>query len=876
MVKWHQEDIGAVLKKLGTSKDGLSSEAAKERQKRYGLNVIERRKKINPLNIFLRQFKSFLILLLIFAVIISFAIGSMTDAIIISVILILNALLGFWQEYKAEKSVEAIKKFIVQKAVVIRNGKETEIDSKELVPGDIVVLEEGERIPADLRLIRSFDLKTDESLLTGESVPVEKTTHKVGDVPAFERKNIAFMGTTVTGGRAIGAVVGIGSDTEIGKVAGMVEEKEEQTPLQKKLNKFGLEIGIFVIILTAIIFFWGYTMLGSQAIEAMLLTSISLAVSAVPEGLPAIITLTLAFGVQRISKRNAITRKISAIETLGATTVICADKTGTMTTNEMTAVNIWADNNFYDVTGVGFEPRGQFFYNKRKIDPLKIISLDRILQVSHYCNNSKIRRKKVDDKIAWKIIGDPTEGALKVLAKKAGYEKEITRIDEIAFSSERKMMTVINRNQGLISYTKGAPESVIDLCDRILTNGRIMKFANKEKARRAAEKMAEKGLRVLAFSYKDIKKVSEKSLEKNMIFVGLVGMIDPARKNVKKSIKLCRQAGIRTIMITGDHRKTAEVIGKHIGLKGKSITGKELDNLSDNEFNNIVKKIDIFARVSPEHKTRILKALKANGEIVAMTGDGVNDAPALKMADIGVAMGIKGTDVAKGASDIILMDDDFSTIVNAVEEGRGIYDNIRKFVRLLLSANFDELALIFSTIIFGLPLPLLPVHILWINLITDGLPALALSAEPKEADVMKRKPRDPKKGILNGMILFIIAAAIIGFTISFSLFIWEMNISGDIAKARTMVFTSIILFELFLVFNCRSETRGVWRNRLFTNKKLLAAVFASVMLQLLVIYWNPMQALFGTVALGFDEWIKILLVSSAGLLVVPEIFMRKF
>ncbi len=873
MSKWHAMSSEDVFKELKTNENGLKASEASLRLSEYGPNKIKSRKRRTSLIIFLEQFKSFLVILLLVATAISIALGLLTDAMVIGAILILNAVLGFYQEYKAEKAIEALKKLIVTKVLVIRNRENLEIPIEQLVPGDIVVLEAGNRVPADLRLFEALNLKIDESMLTGESVPATKHTKVLKDVSLTERENTAFMGTLVTYGRGMGIVVSTGMSTEMGKIAGMVQEKEEPTPLQIKLQKLGKMLGLVVLIATALIFSIGLV----KSIDPfdMFLTALSLAISAVPEGLPAVITLTLAIGTQRMLRKNSAIKRLAAVEALGSTTVICADKTGTMTTNEMTVKKIWSSGKIIDVSGVGFEPKGDFLLNNKKIDPKKTGSLDILLKIGSMCNNSILKKGK-----QWKVIGDPTEGALKVLAEKAELKEDYKKINEIPFSSERKKMTTIHNVGGeLFAYTKGAPEVILSMCNKIYVN-RSFEKRDKDRILKIVHELAGNGLRVLGFSYKKLSKnYSINSVENNMTFVGLAAMIDPPRKETKSAIALCKRAGIKIKMITGDHELTAKAIASQVGLQGNILRGEQLDKMDDKKLKEVVEDTVIFARVSPSHKIRIVDILKDNGHVVAMTGDGVNDAPALKKADVGVAMGIKGTDVSKEAADMVLMDDNFSTIVSAVEEGRGIYDNIRKFIRFLLAANFDELAMITVPMLIGLTdatgaiaLPYLPIHILWINLITDGLPALALSVDPKNPDVMKKPPKDPKKGIITGTLAFIIFASILDFVSSFSIFVLELPNGLD--KARTMAFSAAILFEMFFVFNCRSEKKGAFRLNPLTNKKLLIAVLISFILQIVIIYVPLFQGIFHLTALNLLDWVKVLLFSSLGLLAMPEILMR--
>ncbi len=881
MNKWHTMSVDSVFSALKTSKKGLSTSKAQSRLREYGLNKLKEKKRKTALLIFIEQFKSFLVILLLAAVIISIFLGVFSDeshfidAAVIGAIIILNAILGFYQEYKAEKTLEALKRLVIRKVVVVRNGKHIEIKTEELVPGDIVLLDAGNRVPADLRIFEARELKIDESALTGESVPVKKGINVLKDVAVAERKNMAFMGTLITYGRGLGIVVSTGMATEMGKIAGMVQEKEEMTPLQRKLQKFGKSLGIVVFVITMIIFFLG--ILRAESIVNMFMTAMSLAISAVPEGLPAVITLTLALGTQRMLKRNSIVKRLAAVESLGSTTIICADKTGTMTTNEMTVRKVWVSGKLLNVTGVGFEPKGDFLLNKKKVDTKRVGSLDLLLKISSMCNDSILKEKP-----RWHIIGDPTEGALKVLASKGGMKKYYKRVDEIPFSSERKKMTTIHKiDKEYIAYTKGAPEIILNDCNKIYINKTLSK-REKEKILETVHQLASKGLRVLAFAHKNLgNKYSLKSVEKEMTFVGLAAMIDPPRKETTKAIVLCKRAGIRIVMITGDHKLTAKAIGAEVGLIGKAVIGDELDNFDDEKLKEVVEETVIYARVSPQHKLKIVEALRSKGHIVAMTGDGVNDAPALKKADVGVAMGIKGTDVSKEAADMILKDDNFSTIISAVEEGRGIYDNIKKFVRFLLAANFAELITITAAIVIGLidpitgaiALPFLPLHLLWINLITDGVPALALGVDPKDPNIMKEPPRDPKKGIVTGLLFFIIAVSILNFIASFAIFILELP--NGLEKARTMTVTTTILFEMFFIFNCRSEKKGAFRSNPLANKKLFIAVIISILLQIVIIYVPFLQGMFHLTALNLMDWAKVLLFASLGFIAMPEIFIRK-
>jgi Ca2+-transporting ATPase len=867
--KWHTLSLEDVQKGLGTSEKGLDRREAKRRLERYGLNKLPEKKRVEPLSIFLGQFKSFLIFILVVATAISFLIGEWLDGYVILAILVANAILGFVQEYKAEKALMALKQLAVPQATVKRDGKLFVIPATEIVPGDLVVLEEGEKVPADCRLINVSELTMDESMLTGESTPVHKDVRAVGDVPVADRKCMAFMGTIVSYGRAEALVISTGLGTEIGKIAGMLKGAEETTPLQKKLSNFGRWLGAIILIIIAAIF--SLEMLRGGDMVEMLITAIALAVAAVPEGLPAVVTITLAIGVSIMARKNALIRRLATVETLGSTTVVCADKTGTMTTNEMTVQRLWVEGKEIEVTGIGFEPKGSFKGDGAKSRGVRMLS-----EIAAFCNNSVL--EFVDEK--WRVLGDPTEGALMVMAAKAGVKPDMKgyeRIKEIPFSSERKMMaTVYKTPKGRLAYVKGAPEVILENCTHIYGGGSMSK-KEKEEALRSFDEMAKDGLRVLGLAYRPVKS-GEKDIEKGLTFVGLAGMIDPPREEVKDAIRTLANAGMKTIMITGDHKITALAIARKLGLiqdsKGLVLTGDEIKEMSDKKLDSVVDDISVYARVSPEHKVRILESLRRKGHIVAMTGDGVNDAPALKKADIGVAMGLRGTDVSREASDMVLLDDNFATIARAVEEGRGIYDNIRKFVRFLLAANTGEIIVVALAVFAGLPLPLLAIQILWMNLLTDGLPAVALSFDPKSKDVMSRPPRKPKEGILHGTVDFIAATGIITAIATLGVFLLALSNGGDVTTARTMAFTTIVLFELMFVFNCRSDTRSIFRNNPLTNRKLLMAVAVSVILQFAIIYLPFAQPLFGTAALSAQNLLLSVGFACMGFFVFPEIFMK--
>ncbi|MDD5182068.1 MAG: cation-translocating P-type ATPase [Candidatus Nanoarchaeia archaeon] len=878
---WHALSEKELFVLLRTGKSGLSSEEAEKRIERYGYNELKEEKKTTPLELFINQFKSFLIIVLIVAAIISLVLGEILDATAIIAIVFLNAVLGFVQEYRANKALEALKKMTSPHAVVVREGHKKEILSKELVPGDVIFLEEGRQIPADSRLIEANSIQTDESSLTGESVPVDKDANTLQkEVPIAEMKNTVFMGTYCSRGSGLAVVTSTGTETEMGRIAKVVQTSEkDMSPLQQKLERMGKTLTVIILILVTLIFFINFYAHSGGMLELFLI-SVSLAISAIPEALPAVITLTLAMGMQTMAKNKAIVKRLLAVETLGATSVICSDKTGTLTRNEMTASEIFAGNKMYSVTGTGYAPDGEFFLGNRKITPKRIKELELVLRIGRFCNNSSLVKEKKE----WTVTGDPTEGALVVAAEKAGLPfSKSNFVSENPFTSERKAMSVVYKHQGkFISYVKGSPELIVENSTKVALNGRIKKLTKEMKSKLLAEshKMAGEPLRVLGFSYKMLgtkkKSYSVADTEKDMIFAGFVGMIDPPRTEIITSIKDAQDAGIKTVMITGDHKVTAIAIARTIGiLRGNEIavTGLELDSMSDEELDGIIENVSVFARISPEHKVRILEAFKSRGHVVAVTGDGVNDAPAIKKADIGVAMGIKGTDVTKEASDMVLQDDNYGTIVKAVKSGREIYDNIRKFIKFMLSTNFKELFLVGVVALAGLPLPFIPLQILWINLVTDSLPALALAVDTPEPNIMERKPRKKTEGIFSGSILpFIIVAGVIGTLTSIWLFVHSLPHGID--YARTMVFTLAVFFELIFVFNCRSEHRSVFRINPFSNMKLVAAVVFTLMLQVFVIYAPFMQGIFGTVPLNLRDWALIISLSLTGLFISPMFFKK--
>ena len=863
--KYYAKETKQVINELNSNTTkGLTNAEANKRTQKYGYNTLKEKKGISPIKIFFSQFQSIVVYILIAAVIISMVLGEFVDGIVILIILILNAVFGFIQEYKAEKSIEALKKLGSLNAKVIRNGKEILLDSKFLVPGDIIHLEEGDKVPADARIIEIVRLKIQEASLTGESTSINKTIEVMNpDSILAERKNMVYSGTVVTSGRGVAVITATGQSTELGKIAGMIQEAEEkQTPLQRKLDSLGKTLGIATIIICIIVFTSGF-LRGGNLLE-MFLAAVALAVAAIPEGLTAVVTISLAIGVQKMAKNNALIRKLSSVETLGCTTVICTDKTGTLTCNEMTVKKIYFNKRMIDVSGSGYAVEGDFTEDGKKINAKEI---ELLLQMGALNNNSSIEDNTV--------IGDPTEACMLVSAEKAGYKvdnlhKNFKRIDEIPFTSERKRMTTLHIvNNKPIMYTKGAPDVIIKHCKFILENNKVKKLTPADKKRLLGinEGFAEHALRVIAFAYKPVKKKDiEDDDEKDLIFVGMQAMIDPPRPGVKESILKCKQAGIKVVMITGDHQVTARAIGMDLGIGSRVMTGAEIDKAED--LYKIIEKTDLFARVNPEHKMKIVAALQKKGHVVAMTGDGVNDAPALKSADIGIAMGKSGTDVAKEASDMILTDDHFTSIVKAIENGRGIYDNIKKFVNFLLSSNVGEVFVLFVAMLIGfrsadgsIIIPLLAIQLLWINLLTDGLPALALGVDPFSKGIMDRKPRDPKEHIITKkMTINILIIATMICVSALYLFNHGLNLNTEVG--RTMAFTSLVVLEFVAIYMIRSQ----YDVKIFSNIYLILALMLSLGLQFVVIY-TPLSSIFKTTALGLSEWTYILVIAGIMLII---------
>ncbi|MBN2462006.1 MAG: cation-translocating P-type ATPase [Dehalococcoidia bacterium] len=884
---WHNLEISEVLASLSSDRNGLSNEEAQLRLAQCGPNELTEKDKTSAWRILLEQFKNFLIIILLVAVALSAVMGEVADAIVIFVIVLFAAGLGFIQEYRAERAMQALKRMAAPTTSVLRDKKEIEIPACYLVPGDIVILKTGDRIPADARLIKAVNLKVDEASLTGESVPLEKTnTALKGEISIGDRRNMVFTGTAAVYGRGTAVVTATGMTTEFGKIATMLQEvKKEQTPLQVNLDQLGKWIGIGALALCFILA--GIGVWRGHEILEMLIWGVSLAVAAVPEALPAVVTISLALGVQKMVRRHGLIRKLPAVETLGCTTYICSDKTGTLTQDQMTIRRIYVEDRLIDVTGVGYEPKGEFHFGGKVLDAEKDIALQRLLQIGSLCNDTSLAY--VDD--AWKIKGDPTEGSLIVTAAKADLwqeklQSQFPRIHEIPFSSETKRMTTMHQTpQGKIAYSKGAPEVILNSCRYIYQNGQEIELTdgNKSNIVSIAQEMAGDALRVLGLAYRrlpDTVNLTE-AIEKDMVFAGLVGMIDPPREEVKAAVKLCDQAGIKSVMITGDHKLTAVAIAKELGLlkEGVALTGAEIDNLSDEAFEALVEKIEVYARVSPAHKLRVVEALTKKGHVVAMTGDGVNDAPALKKADIGIAMGITGTDVTKEAADMVLTDDNFASIVAAVEEGRGIFGNIKKYLVYLLSCNVGEILLMAIVILFGplfgLPtgtIPLIAIQLLYVNLATDGLPAIALSVDPPAPDIMRQKPRPRSQTIFTAPVLrYLAGAGMWTALVSLAVFLWALSSGRDHSEAQTMCFVTLILIQFFNAFNCRSLEYSLFKVGPFTNKWLLLAIGWECVMLGIVVYLPILQGPFNTYALTLVDWV-IAILSASTIFIAAEIY----
>jgi Ca2+-transporting ATPase len=862
---WHQKETGELMRELKSAPEGLSSVEARKRLEECGPNELKEKKRRPPVMMFLDQFRDFMILVLIAASVISGIIGEVSDTIAIVVIVVLNAVIGFVQEYRAERAMAALKKMVAPSALVLRDEKAANIPASEIVPGDVVILEAGRVVPADMRLIDAAHLKIEEAALTGESAPVEKHVKALHEetMPLGDRKNMTYKGTTVSYGRGVGLVVATGMSTELGRIAEMLQEEEEvKTPLQKRLTQFGKKLSVTILAICAVVF--GVGIVRGEPALLMLLTAISLAVAAIPEALPAVVTVSLALGARKMVRQNALIRRLPAVETLGSVTYICTDKTGTLTLNKMTVKEIYTNGKAIRTEGAWWqEHEGDRSHVSLLLSPLSLLLTGLALS------------NDAQSDASGSVMGDPTEIALYNIATEAGFEKkglekDFPRVAEIPFDSGRKCMTTFHSlpEGKFISFTKGAMDVLIEHSINRATSAGL-NVVDPEEIHRTNERMSADGLRVLGIAMRKWDELpvdlSPERIERGLTLLGFVGMMDPPREEAEEAVRLCKSAGIRPVMITGDHPLTAKTIAKRLGMLEDDsraiITGRELDKLPVAEFEKRVEQISVYARVAPEQKLKIVKALQERGHFVAMTGDGVNDAPALKRADIGIAMGMTGTDVAKESADMILLDDNFATIVKAVKEGRKIYGNIRKFVKYLLTTNSGEIWTLFLAPLVGLPLPLLPIHILWINLMTDGLPALALSMEPAEGDVMKRPPRQPGESIfaqglgLHAVWVGLLMAAIV-------LFIQAWSIKTGHAHWQTMVFTVLCLTQMGNVLAIRSERESLFTTGLFSNKPLLGAVIMSFLFQMAVVYIPALNPVFRTKPLSPGELTLTLLASS--------------
>jgi Ca2+-transporting ATPase len=881
----------------------LSRDQAQDRLIQEGPNELPAPPPPSLLKLFLSQFSSLIVWVLMGAAILSGLLEDWLDAAAILAIVFLNGLLGFFQEYRAEQSLAALKRMSVATARVIRDGTVRAISARDVVRGDLLLLEAGDRVPADARLTYATSLQTQEASLTGESTPVQKGLGAAvgGDAPLADRSNMVFMGTVAVSGKARALVVGTGLQTELGRIAAMIQKAAEaeraETPLQRRLERFGYTLLWLALGVVAVVFGLGY--LRGEPLVAMFLTSISLAVAAVPEGLPAVVTITLALGVTRMVKRRALIRKLPAVETLGSATVICSDKTGTLTKNEMTVTRLYVDGRVFDVTGEGYAPVGEVKVEAEvegekdkelrvstqpqpEPEPCSRSALRELLTASVLCNGATLQQEDG----TWTVLGDPTEGALLVVAAKAGLVKEqletrLPFLGEVPFDPERKMMTVVRQAPGgPMAYVKGAPDLLLDRCThRLRLDGQVEPMT--EEARRAIlaanAAFAQEALRVLAVAHRrlshDPAVFSAESLESELVFLGLAAMKDPLRPEAEAAVQACRSAGIRTVMITGDHKETATAIGRELGLvdgEDSVLTATQVQNLTDEQLARVVDRVGVYARVSAEHKHRIVKAWKARGAVVAMTGDGVNDAPAIKEADIGVAMGIAGTDVTKEASDMVVTDDNFASIVAAVEEGRGVFDNIRKTVHFLLSCNVSEVLVMLFAAVSGLPLPLLPIQILWMNLVTDGFPALALAVDPKAPDLMRRLPHRPEAGIVDGRRLAAIAGeGLMMASIALGAFAYALyGLRQDLEQARTVAFTVMVLAQLVHAFNCRSDRYSIFVLGLGSNVALVWAVILSVAVQVALLTVPAATAVFKVGPLPIEDWGLIVAVGTLPLVIV--------
>ncbi len=866
---WHTLTIESSFEQSQSQPGGLTSDEVQKRLAQFGPNELQASRRISPWEILLEQFKNVLILILLGATAISLFLGHGVESIVIAVIVLFAVGLGFVQEYRAERAIEALKQMAAPTAAVLRDGVEVKIPARDLVPGDVVILHTGDRVPADARLLEAINLQVEEAALTGESVPVEKHVKALesDDLAIGDRKNMVYAGTAVTYGRGRALIAATAMQTEFGKIAKMLQDVESgRTPLQQNLDKVGTALARAAFVVVAIIVALG--LFRGQPFIEMLIFGIALAVAVVPEALPAVVTISLAIGVQKMVKRNALIRRLPAVETLGSTSVICSDKTGTLTKDEMTVRRLYCADEMFSVSGAGYAPEGGFSLNGgTPSEPTD--ALRQMLIAGTLASDTKMIQLPSG---GWDVKGDPTEGALVVAAAKDGMQKEnldakYPRVHEIPFSSETKRMTTVHNSEGkLVAYAKGAPEVILDGCDFVLTAKGVAPLdqPRREKILGQAQTLAGEALRVLGIASKP--DVTPETAERGMTFLGLAGMIDPPRPEAKAAIALCADAGIRPVMITGDHPVTAQAVARELGLfrnGSRVVTGAELEEMSDEQLKSEVEEIGVYARVSPSHKLRVVTAWQSRGHIAAMTGDGVNDAPALKKADIGIAMGITGTDVTKEAAAMTLTDDNFASIVAAVEEGRGVFGNIKKYLMFLLSSNIGEITLMVAATLLGMPLPLTAVQILYVNLATDGLPALALAVDPADKDLMRRKPRNPRTGIFTRPVKYILGIAGLwsGF-VNISLFAWALNSGRSLEEAMTMTFVSLVLIQFFKAYNHRSEHTTVFE-RPWRNKWLNRAILWEFALLLLIVYLPFLHEPFNTYSLPLIDWVIVFAVAAS-------------
>lgn len=876
--RWHTLAVDESLARLNSGPRGLSSDEVAKRLQEFGPNELQSNDRISPWSILLEQFKNVLIIILLLATALSAFLGHGVEAIAITVIVLFAVILGFIQEFRAERAIEALRELAAPAATVIRDGHEERVPARDLVPGDLIVLATGDKVPADARLVDAINLQTVEAPLTGESAPVEKHSAPLPDaqLPAADQKNMAFAGTAVTYGRGRALVVATGMATEFGKIARMLQDVDTtKTPLQKNLDRIGKSLARAAFAVVFVIVILG--LFRGQPFIEMLIFGVALAVAVVPEALPAVVTISLALGVKRMVRRNALIRRLPAVETLGSTSVICSDKTGTLTKDEMTVRKLYVDGQMIEVSGTGYEPRGTFSANGS--GAARPASLSMLLQAAVLASDARVEQKNGAG--TWEVKGDPTEGALVVAAAKAGLnkpelDKEFSRVSEIPFTAETKRMTTLHQTPGgVVAYSKGAPEVIVQSCSLQLTASGVERL---DEARRSdvldqARQMAGEALRVLGIAYKPHAAVTD--AETDMTFLGLAGMIDPPRPEAKAAVRKCEEAGIKVMMITGDHPLTAKAVAEELGLSknGRVVNGAELEAMDDAQLEREVESIEVCARVSPAHKLRVVTALQNRGQVVAMTGDGVNDAPALKKADIGIAMGITGTDVSKEASAMTLTDDNFASIVAAVEEGRGIFSNIKKYLMYLLSSNIGEIGLMAGATLAGLPLPLTAVQILYVNLATDGLPALALAVDPPEEGLMQRAPRNPRRGIFTRpVVLLMLAGGVWSAIINLGLFVWALSSGRSVQEAMTMTFVSLVLIQFFKAYNFRSDRQSVLHQP-FANKWLNLAIVWELIMLGFILYVPVLERVFGTFPLTGIDWVIIV---AAALTVSPVLELTKW